>query len=53
MSPAPYAGMTYTRIFTEVEQAVLTRCLLAQRPIVDRAERDVIDGILRDGWLPS
>ena len=40
-----------TRTFTEAEEEVLTRCLLACRPAVTAEDRAVIDGIIRDGWV--
>jgi hypothetical protein len=40
-----------TRTFTEAEEEVLTRCLLACRPAVDDEDRSTIDGIIRDGWV--
>ena len=43
--------MSTTRTFTDEEEAVLTRCLIACRPKVDDDDRKVIDGILRDGWV--
>lgn len=45
--------MTTTRTFTDDEQAVLTRSLVAVRSAVTDDERDVIDAILRDGWRPA
>lgn len=40
-----------TRTFTEAEEEVLTRCLLACRPAVNDEDRHTIDGIIRDGWV--
>ena len=42
--------MTVTRTFTDVEEEVLTRCLIACRPTVSDEDRAVIDGMIRDGW---
>jgi hypothetical protein len=40
-----------TRTFTEAEEEVLTRCLLACRPALTDEDRSTIDGIIRDGWV--
>lgn len=40
-----------TRTFTEAEEEVLTRCLLACRPVLTAEDRAIIDGIVRDGWV--
>jgi len=40
-----------TRTFTEAEEEVLTRMLLACRPAVSEEDRKIIDGIIRDGWV--
>jgi len=42
-----------TRTFTEDEMHVLTNCLIACRPAVSDEDRDIIDGIIRDGWRKS
>jgi hypothetical protein len=42
-----------TRTFTEAEMHVLTSCLIACRHNVSDEDRDIIDGIIRDGWKAS
>lgn len=41
---------TTTRTFTDEEQALVVRCLLACRPVVTAEDRALIDGIIVHGW---
>lgn len=41
----------HTRTFTDDEQSVVTRALIAIRPHLDDDDRELADGIIRDGWI--